>query len=380
MPTPSVAKIAEFRRAQPRELEDRGRVIDHRVDPGHLLQGGEHDADDQRHAEFPLEQGGEARPLAGEIYGHVVEFGIDVMVRRPVDAPHGGARLRAAAPHHQPARARRHQQNAGAEGEGGDRAQAEHPAPPAGIGEGVIDEVGGENPNRHRELVQRDERAADRGGSDFRQVERRDEGGDADRPADEDAARDQPADRLCCGGGKRAKHEHRRGDDDEPAAAVAIGEGAAHGSADNRAGKGDAGDHLLQAGGQREFPLEIKDGSGNGARIVAEQHSAERADQGDNIDEGHDGTRGWNRRRKARERRNEGLASARRGGAARSSKAMVGRMLNPSRVRSRALYALLDAQPSQLIVPASHFALSFFALRISSSSADTGRPDGLALQ
>ncbi len=39
-----------------------------------------------------------------------------------------------------------------------------------------------------------------------------------------------------------------------------------------------------------------------------------------------------------------------------------------------------SAQPSQLTVPASHFALSFAALRISSSSADTGRPSGLALQ
>ena len=68
-----------------------------------------------------------------------------------------------------------------------DDAKPEHPAPRAGVGERVIDDVGGENADGDRKLIERDQRAAHVGRRDFRDVERRNDRTESDRNADDEA-------------------------------------------------------------------------------------------------------------------------------------------------------------------------------------------------
>jgi hypothetical protein len=195
----------------------------------------------------------------------------------------------------EPARALRHKQHANEEHDGGDHPEPEHPAPVAAAGKGVVHEVGNEDPARDRQLVQRDQRAADLRRGELGDVEGADDGGEADPDAVDQSAEDQHLDVRRERHDQRADEEDHGADEDEPASAEAVGEAAAERCTDDRAAHRAADDEPLDKRGahrvaeqarQVETRLDIQHRTGDNAGVEAEQEPVERSQGGDDVDEG----------------------------------------------------------------------------------------------
>ena len=119
------------------------------------------------------------------------------------------ARIVVAAAQHQPARAFRQHQHAQQEQRAGQGDDAQHPAPGFDVAEGGVGKKGHEDADGDHQLVGRDHRAALVLRRDLGQIQRRGEGGDADRQPQHQTRHDQHLGRSGCGAAQRAEHEQR---------------------------------------------------------------------------------------------------------------------------------------------------------------------------
>ena len=173
------------------EFDDRRRVVDDRVDAGDLLQDRQADPDQERRFDDRLQQ---LAPGTGLVVDALLDF-LDLALDqvRVVDADLRQRRPRrvVVAVHHQPARALRHPPHAEGERQRRHAAEAEHPAPAFAGVEAEPDQVGDEDPDRHRQLEEADQAAAALGRRHLGDVDGGSGGGEPDRDADHDPGDDQ---------------------------------------------------------------------------------------------------------------------------------------------------------------------------------------------
>jgi hypothetical protein len=217
----------------------------------------------------------------------------------PVLGPHlhqHGQRIIVTALRDQPARRFRHLQHSEEEHHGGDRTDSQHDAPhtgqvaPDGEDDRVDDE--GEHLADHDgELVAPAQRAASLGGRELGQIDRHGHRGAPDG---------EPEDEPCRQHDGQVRSEHGTGCADEEdygedrqrlLAAHAVVHPTAGQGTDGGADQQDAGDQALGDGREPEVLLHGLQGAVDHSGVVAEQQSAERGDDGDEVESSLMGTR-----------------------------------------------------------------------------------------
>jgi hypothetical protein len=261
------------------EFDDRRRVVDDRVDPGHLLQDRQPDADHQRRFDHRLQQLAPGAGLVVDALFDLLDLAIDRV--RVVDADLRQRRPggEVVAGHHQPARALRHPQHAEGERQRRYHAEAEHPAPAFDAVEGEADQVGDEDADRDRQLEEADQAATTLRRRHLGDVDGGGGRGEADRNADHDAGDDQDLDARCGGAGQGTDNEDGRGEQDHQPPAVAVGGGPGEGCAADGPDRHRGHDQALSEAAEVEVALEEEQRPGDDPGVVAEEQPAEAGDR-----------------------------------------------------------------------------------------------------
>ena len=153
--------------------------------------------------------------------------------------------------HHQPARALRHPPHPEGERQRRHAAEPEHPAPAFDPVEGEPDQVGDEDPDRHRQLEEADQAAAALRRRHLGDVDRGGGGGEPDRDADHHAGDDEDAEPGRGGARQRADDEDDGGEQDHQAAAVGVGGGPGDRGTADRADRHRGDDQALGEAAER---------------------------------------------------------------------------------------------------------------------------------
>src|SRR5258708_8547702 len=143
-------------RRNARGLQNRRRIVDHRVNSGDLLKNGQSDADNQRGTNRGAKKVGPVTALArlSERVPYFLEFGRNV--RAASNSLENFQRLVRLAMLRQPSRASRKVQQAQPQHYSRNGGKTKHPSPPSSPGESVINHVCSKNSDRDGELEQRD--------------------------------------------------------------------------------------------------------------------------------------------------------------------------------------------------------------------------------
>ncbi len=191
------------------------------------------------------------------------------------------AGLLLAAAHHQPAGAGGAEHHADEEHGGGYGAEAEHPLPGAGGGEGVADGVGGEDADVHRQLVQRGDPAPQMLRRQLAQIDQTEHVGQPDGEAEHEPADHERGGVRREAAADRAEHEDRPGQDEQMPAVPATGGERAADDGGQRSEQQQAGDQPLPGGVQAELVGQRLQCPGDRPRVVAVQEAGEAPEHGD---------------------------------------------------------------------------------------------------
>jgi hypothetical protein len=146
--------------AESRTLEQGGRVVDDRVDPGDLLEHGQQDPHHQQRADLWGEEFAHTGPAPAEPT-HLGDLGLDVTGL--ADPAEHGPGFVFPAPGDEPCRAFLLEQHAGEQQDGRDRGQTEHQPPVLAGREPVVDQVRDQDPAGDGQLVEADKPTAEPG-------------------------------------------------------------------------------------------------------------------------------------------------------------------------------------------------------------------------
>lgn len=263
-------------------LEDPRGVVHHGVDARKLVERGDGHRQHDRPAVPPLEQRFPQRaPLCSQRVPYLVDLAPYVSRVGAVPLEHG-RRLLDPVTCHQPSGAPGNQEEQEEEGDGGDRLDAEHPAPvdrpEVHAGDVVVAEEGQEDPQDYVELGDRDEPAAVPGGGELGDVH----GGDHRRAADAEPPDEPEGHKGDPVPGKGASHggneielghDEKRALPPESVGGTAGGNGARY-RPYQRAGDREPEPERRQA----EFGLQSVDRAGDDGGIESEEESAEGRD------------------------------------------------------------------------------------------------------
>ncbi len=252
-------------------------VVNHRVDAGKLLQRSQPDADKEREFDGGLAQRLEAGNPRGRGLANDLLLGERLV--RSVNAREIAASVLVAPGLKQIARTFRHEEHARNQDRRGHDGQPQHPAPRFVARERVVHDKRAEDADRDRELVKRNQRAANLRGRDFRDVERRDDRGDADPDADHEAGDEQRHDL-----GRKRRPDRARAEDDarheqRRSASDPVGQVAGGDRTQNAAGKHDADREFRERPSESEVFGDEENGAGDDAGVVPEQQAAQRGNR-----------------------------------------------------------------------------------------------------
>ncbi len=262
------------------EFDDRRRVVDDRVDPGHLLQDRQPDADEQSRFDHRLQQLAPGPGLVVEALLDLLQLEVDRVRIVDPDLRQHRPRREVVAAHHQPARALRHPQHPEGQGQRRHAAEPEHPAPVLAVVEGEPDQVGDEDADRHRQLEEADQAAAALRRRHLGDVDGGGGGGEPDRDADHHPGDDQHLDPRRGGAAQRADDEDRRRDQDHQPPPVGVGRRPGDRGPADRPDRDRGDHHPLGEAAEVEVLLDEEQGAGDDPGVVAEQQAAEPRDRG----------------------------------------------------------------------------------------------------
>ena len=261
------------------ELDDRRRVVDHRVDARDLLQDREPDPDHESGLDQRLAQVTPATRLGADLALDLDDLLLDRLGVAGADPRQHRPRLEVAPRHHQPARALRHPQHPDPERECGDGAEAQHPPPRLAVVEGEPDHVGDDDADRDRQLEEGDQAPADVGRRNLGDVDGRRRRGEPDRDAEDHPGDHQDGGVGRGGANQRADEEDDRGGEDQHPAAVGVREPAGEAGAEHGADRHRADDEPGLEAGEVEVRGDEQQRPGDDAGVVAEQQAAEPGDR-----------------------------------------------------------------------------------------------------
>jgi hypothetical protein len=175
-----------------------------------------------------------------------------------------------------------HHVDAGDQRDAGHGAEEKHRAPR--FGEREADDVGAENAERDRELIDRDQHAPPVRRGVFGNVERRDDRGEANGKAEDEAREGQHRYAGCKGGEHRAQHEQRARHQQRAAPAERLGEPARHQRAEQRPERDRGGDDAFQHRRDRELAPQQVESARDHPFVEAEQETRHPGDGCDQVD------------------------------------------------------------------------------------------------